>query len=217
MLTVFSDLDIPACLQRRGSPKRRNITPAAEVKTDNFRSSGAATQSDDKDSLEGAPTIDELEQRLGITRSRESTPVREFPRKSDIDTGSPLRKEPILSSPELSRSVGRESGPLVDRGYGDSPSLASRRVEATVEGSPVRRSYDRFKSPEPEGDYRERRVSTSSRRLSNSPKPSPEAVEEMKRRFLRNTGSPAPEKDTSPSYTDVTPRTTPRARTMSST
>lgn len=205
-----------ACLQRKGSPKRLS-KPLQETKDDRFKRDGR--KSNERESREGISAFEELEQRLDRTRSRETTPVRDLPRRPVIEIASSMAKDMTSSSPLFSRSVGRESSPLQDRSYGDSPSSVTRRVEATMDGSPVRRPYDRFRTPEPEGgDYRERRISTSSNRSSNSPKPSSDAVEEMKRRFLRSSGSPAPEKDlsSSPSSTDITPRATPRARALSS-
>lgn len=191
--------------------------PLQDTKEDIFRSGGRNSKG--SETRGGISALEELEQRLSVGRSRESTPARDLPRRPVIETTSPSVKEAISSGPFLSRSVGKESSPILDRNYVDSPSSVNRRVEVTADGSPVRRSYDRFRSPAPEdGDHRERRHSSSSNRQSNSPKPSSDAVEEMKRRFLRSSGSPAPEKDLSPppSTTDITPRTTPRARTLSS-
>ncbi|KAF9452640.1 hypothetical protein P691DRAFT_721366 [Macrolepiota fuliginosa MF-IS2] len=121
---------------------------------------------------ESSPAIEELEQRLGIAKSREGSPAIEElgQRLSTIGKDYQLRYASPSSSPAQSRSNRLDGSP-----------------------SPVRR-LERFKSPDPEeqSDIGSPSVFGSPRRASDSPAPTAEAVEEMKKRFLRySTTSPA--------------------------
>ncbi|KAJ3571589.1 hypothetical protein NP233_g3660 [Leucocoprinus birnbaumii] len=119
---------------------------------------------------ESSPAIEELEQRLGIGRSRE---------------GSPALEE---LSQRLS-SIGRDFQPRYS-----SPSSPLQSRSGRMEGSPSPvRQLERLRSVEPEEsvDGGSSSVFGSPRRSSGSPAPTTEAIDEMKRRFLRqSTASP---------------------------
>ncbi|THH20847.1 hypothetical protein EW146_g603 [Bondarzewia mesenterica] len=192
------------CLNRTNDSPRRYDSP------NRHDSLTAMDQKDEGDHLgglkggrnrESTPTIEELEQTLGIIKSRESTPIRESIRpRSNIGRSTPIKDFPS-TTPVLSRYSDREEGSGIDlrRNITDSSpgssslSKSQQRVHATEDGNPVRRSYNRFKTPE--SDEGGVRSNNGSRRLSGSPKPTQEAIEEMKRRFLRQAGSPAPERE----------------------
>lgn len=257
-----------SCLTRsaKDSPQRRGGT----VEPDNRSNLGGIKRSDRE--REGSPALEELEQRLGIVRSRENTPAKEERLvSSSVGTKSPTpttTRSPLSSryTPRATGSV--ESSPIVERlaarartdsftpigassmmqgledgGPGshmrrlrspdleasesdvESP-LSSRRMSrykspepqpSTSDGSPVpRRTYNRFRSPEPDvfGSSPVSRITGSPRYGSpvGSKQPTEEAIEEMKKRFLRQ-ASPAPASgfdDMSPSNT-----TTPTRRSLS--
>ncbi|KAJ7638327.1 hypothetical protein FB45DRAFT_1131840 [Roridomyces roridus] len=114
-------------------------------------------------SREGSPALEELEQRLGIVRTREASPALEelSHRLSMIGKESPTRSpRPSAMSASPSRySTSREGSPLVPR----------QRTKSDP---------NRFKSPEPEDRYG-----------SPSPGLTEDAIEEMKRRFMKGSSS----------------------------
>ena len=114
---------------------------------------------------DSSPAIEELEQRLGIERSRESSPAIE----------------------ELSQrlsSIGRSHQP---RYSNPSSPLQSRYGRAEGSPSPVCR-LERLRSPEPDEPLgASSSVFGNPRRLSGSPAPTIEAIDEMKKRFFRHT------------------------------
>ncbi|KAJ7181799.1 hypothetical protein C8R43DRAFT_912227 [Mycena crocata] len=202
------------CLERDATPKKTR-TSISSPRVDNLGGMGGSSKTR---SREGSPTLEELEQRLGIVKTREASPALEelSHRLSMIGKESPTR------SPRLSA-------------YSGSPSPAagstSRYSGSSREGSPFihvprsrtrsdpadpnPRRYDRFRSPELE----ERNNSPSMRyssgspspvRLSGSPRPTEEAIEEMKRRF--SSSSPS----TSASTTSTPPLSKPRLRSSRS-
>ncbi|KAI0936196.1 hypothetical protein AcV5_004393 [Taiwanofungus camphoratus] len=255
------------CLQRpsRDSPQRRG-NGWNEEKQGNL---GGTRRSDRE--RESSPALEELEQRLGIVRSRENTPVKED------QTGRSTTDTPKLHSPlalrYMSRSVGSaEASPIVGRlvarvrtdsdvdvsarpismlvSDGNPSSHAMRRYEspevdpppnengspvstrrkyrlkspeldeASSDGSPVPRRTNRLKSP----DYDVFNSSPISR-IDSSPrygspitskKPTEEAIEEMKKRFLKQASpaetASASNDNTSPNPTTPTRRSTSRAR-----
>ena len=146
------------CLNRKDTPRRQSYTPDAsrvEKKAYLGGTSGGKSR-------EASPALEELEHRLGILRSRESSPA--------------------VQSANL-YGAGRT------RGYSDAqPS----------DGSPVPRAYNRLATPEPQT----RSPSRGRGSLPSSGKPTEEAIEEMKRRFLRTSISSA---DTTPTKVRFSP------------
>lgn len=156
------------CLSREPhTPKRitakpNNLNPSA----DRWNPGGYdLTPSSPNKFRESSPAIEELEQRLGIARSREGSPAIEelSQRLSSIGKDYQLRYT-SPRSPSQTRSSRLDSSP-----------------------SPVRR-LERFKSPEPDEqpDTGSPSVSGGTRRVSGSPAPNIDAIEEMKKRFLRH-------------------------------
>lgn len=137
---------------------------------------------------EGSPALEELEQRLGIVRSRESTPARDDrPIKSTglkSPTLTPVRS-PLASRYTPGNSGSVDSSPIAERlaarVRADSfPSIGS---SPAMQSSVSARTYNRFKSPEPETPERDGSP-LSSRRLSRYRSPEPEDA--------LGDGSPAP-------------------------
>lgn len=155
------------CLSREPlTPKRSTATPdrsSPSVKRRNLGGCGSSNSNVSQQLRESSSTIEELEQRLGIARSREGSPAIEELSQRLNSIGKDLQYRASPTSPPHTQS-GR---------FNNSPNT-SRRLE-------------RLKSLE----FNERIDSVSSstfgspRRTSNSPAPTTEAVEEMKKRFLR--------------------------------
>ncbi|EGN97523.1 hypothetical protein SERLA73DRAFT_124207 [Serpula lacrymans var. lacrymans S7.3] len=123
-------------------------------------------------SREGSPALEELEQRLGILKDRDGSPaIDELTRRLSVV----LNRTPTKDSPAPATSKrGRRSE---NEGQGSANSLAQR-------------SHDRFSTPDSRHDSPKRLFSPE----STSPvrygapavgRPSLDAIEEMKRRFLR--------------------------------
>ncbi|KAJ7103386.1 hypothetical protein B0H15DRAFT_812097 [Mycena belliarum] len=186
------------CLERDATPKKksRNSTTSPRVENLGGMSSGAKNRS-----REASPALEELEQRLGIVKTREASPALEelSHRLSMIGKESPTRNpksSAYSGSPSMNASASRhtassrEGSPLVVRSRGKSDPLADL-------GATSPRRYDRFRSPEPEDGHKSPSMRYSSDspspvRHSASPGPTEEAIEEMKRRFLKgSTVSPS--------------------------
>ncbi|KAI0068413.1 hypothetical protein BV25DRAFT_1793553 [Artomyces pyxidatus] len=188
------------CLRRNESPRHRS-SPAQPHRDDASNLGGFRSR---RKSREGSPTIEELEHVIGV-RSRESTLTKsETPRRSNPpskDHGS------IERSTATSPLVPRQPATAMRTGGGSpAPSHPQRRIEVTDEGSPRRRTYDRSKPLE--GSPR----SSLPMIGGESPRPSVQAIEEMKNRLLRQASSPSLGKNTnSPSSNSSTPKATPRA------
>ncbi|KAJ6503392.1 hypothetical protein C8R47DRAFT_1038983 [Mycena vitilis] len=183
------------CLERDATPKKpRHSTSSPRLE----KSLGGNAATSKSRSREGSPALEELEQRLGIVKTREASPALEelSHRLSMLGKESPGRSprpSAYSSSPTAAASTSRyssssrEGSPLVAR---------SRTKSDPMNPSPSRR-FDRFRSPEPE----DRNASPSTRyssgspspvRHSASPGPTEEAIEEMKRRFMKGSStSPA--------------------------
>lgn len=180
---------------------------------------------------ESSPALEELELRLGIIRSRESTPV--------IDRGGGRlngrgSQYSVETSPTIDRLVSRtralstSSTSSPSRASGDSsPSIRmlSRHkspepdVDFFAGTSPLstRRSYARLKSPEPDiSTPSPRRTYGSPSIASPSAVPTEYAIEEMKQRFL-NQASPSPKPSSSTTTTPTRSRSRPRASDAAST
>ncbi|KZT06837.1 uncharacterized protein LAESUDRAFT_725596 [Laetiporus sulphureus 93-53] len=239
------------CLERSGTDSPR--------KTEEPRSNLGGVKRTDKDK-EGSPALEELEQRLGIFRARDSTSASHAPKGS---LGSSSSRIPT-SARYTHRSTNSADSTLgVDRlaarmqmdsltairpamtGEGSSstriwvssdsstPDSRERERDITlssrgshrhsdtntgsyVPGSPARRDLDGYKALDPDMT-----TSSSSARLTKSPryssstiKPTEEAIEEMKNRFLRQT-SPS-RSSASTSSTTTTSRRRPASRVRGS-
>ncbi|KAJ6519961.1 hypothetical protein C8R45DRAFT_953397 [Mycena sanguinolenta] len=193
------------CLERDATPKK----PRSSMSSPRMdRSLGGNTSNSKSRSREGSPALEELEQRLGITKTRESSPALEelSHRLSMIGKDSPSRSPANASS---RYSTSREGSPLVVR--------SRTKSDPDPSAVPPRR-YERFKSPDLE--ERARTNSPSARygsgspspvRHSASPGPTEEAIEEMKRRFMKGSStSPAT------SVTSTPPLSKPRLRSSRS-
>lgn len=193
------------CLKR--DTPRKNESPRVERDEKRSNLGGLKRISTGR---QGSPALEELTQRLGtLTKSRESSPVLEDRARSfPLDFSSPSRDSPTRSSRYTSPT--RDDSPLTDRSRPRANSEFSNSSSIQPgDGSPVRRTYDRIRSPEID-----RRG--SSPRFPSSPvsprQSADEAIEEMKRRFLdaaRKSPSPTP-KPTSPPQ--KTPQKTPQSR-----
>ncbi|KAJ6621229.1 hypothetical protein B0H10DRAFT_2019325 [Mycena sp. CBHHK59/15] len=185
------------CLERDATPKKsRSSTNSPRVdKNTNIGGMGGGSKSR---SREGSPALEELEQRLGIAKTREASPALEelSHRLSMIGKESPTRSprvsaysgSPSMNAVPSRHSISsRESSPLLGRSRGKSDPLADPTT------NPPRR-YDRFRSPEPEQrskspSLRYSSGSPSPVRQGGSPVPTDEAIEEMKRRFMKGSSS----------------------------
>ncbi|KAK7064116.1 FMN-dependent dehydrogenase-domain-containing protein [Favolaschia claudopus] len=192
------------CLERDATPKKpRNSMSSPRLE----KSLGGNTSNSKSRSREGSPALEELEQRLGIVKTREASPALEelSQRLSMIGKDSPTRSPVAPSSSRY--SVSREGSPLVVR--------SRTKSDPDPNFSPSR-LYERFKSPDLEEWSRNnspsiRYGSTSpSRGDSESPGPTEDAIEEMKRRFMKSSsGSPA-------AVTSTPPLSKPRLRSSRS-
>ncbi|KAJ3533999.1 hypothetical protein NM688_g7201 [Phlebia brevispora] len=203
-----------SCLKRPVDSPR---APAREQR----RSDHLGGSRRDSGSRESSPTLDELEKRLGISK----TPAK----SSTYETSSPYDSRPralpgLASTPERVKSFSPSSSSLSAARY-----MSPEHDSSTERGSPgfVRYSQTRLKSPEleeesPSARRRYRHRSPAPDSLTGSPggvrgsprataiQPTEEAIEEMKRRFL--TGSPAAT-PTKPSISSNS--STPRRRSKS--
>ncbi|KDQ30661.1 hypothetical protein PLEOSDRAFT_1111438 [Pleurotus ostreatus PC15] len=188
------------CLNRTPStPKERSALPA-DTTTSANPGGMMRTPKDDRVSS-GSPTIDELEQRLGIVKSRESSPALEElgQRLSMLSKGreSPTRSPLARKSTIPRNEIGSPIAPSPRLGYGTETFRASASPRMLPsDGSPS--LGQRFSSPE-RGDYWDNASKMSPARANsspspvrytptrNSPAPTEEAIEEMKQRFLRGT------------------------------
>ncbi|KAF7307037.1 hypothetical protein MIND_00496800 [Mycena indigotica] len=176
------------CLERDATtPKKTHSATSTPGRVDRHQS------------REGSPALEELEQRLGIIKNREPSPALEelSYRLSMIGKDSPTRS-PLATSGSRYSVSSRETSPLVVRSRTKSdPSLS-------FDNSPARR-YERFRSPEPDdrSPSPSKRYSTSGAAspLRDSPntRPAEEAIEEMKRRFMKSSSnSPAASTSSTP-------------------
>ncbi|KAI0051749.1 hypothetical protein FA95DRAFT_1511808 [Auriscalpium vulgare] len=195
-------------LNKSASPRRHASPAVTPKKTEPTTGNIGGFRANRRQSREGSPALDELEQKLGI-RSREATPVK-VEESNQARPSTHVSARPSASSPLASR--------LPDRPQ-ESESSPLRRIQVTDDGSPVRRTVRRYQSSESLAR------STTSSPHHSSPKPSTEAVEQMKKRLFRETGSPAPDPAPHPapesvlaqsSPKETTPRSTPRGGHLAS-
>lgn len=180
-----------SCLKRNSTPRKSHPLPSLE-KADNRT---PITPFKDSKSREGSPAIDELEQRLGIMKSREGSPVLE---ELTQRLNAVLNRTPRDSSPSMSSSTshlnkdGRESSPLAHR-------TLERKKSATL--TTFRHGVDSVDVLTDADSLGETRMSTPRRAIhTDNPhqdhttsltRPSFDAVEEMKSRFM-NQVTPSP-------------------------
>lgn len=172
------------CLTR----STRNTPQKSGRKDDSSLSNLGGTRRGERE-REGSPALEELEQRLGIVRSRENTPAKD---ERSIRTNAGLKSPTItpVRSPLASRYTPGNTGsvdssPIVERlaarVRADSfPSLGS---SPAMQIGASARSYNRFKSPEPETPDRDDSP-LSARRMNRYRSPEPEDA--------LSDGSPAP-------------------------
>ncbi|OCH96531.1 hypothetical protein OBBRIDRAFT_765352 [Obba rivulosa] len=190
-----------SCLSRQSKDTPvKNGTPSDREKRDNL---GGIRR--DHKSREGSPALEELEQRLGITRSRQNTPANEQKADSFLSrTNSPLSsgKTHTPRSARFSNPTGANSSPtlservairnrlgssLSDRGDSNSPlSGAPRIVRLAAPGRDEDTETKSQRTHTAESDV----FGSPSRSGPRSPRLSEDAVAEMKQRFLRQ-ASPA--------------------------
>ncbi|KAJ7070900.1 hypothetical protein C8F01DRAFT_1108273 [Mycena amicta] len=177
------------CLEREPTTPKKNPSAANSPRVDKIAK---------RQSREASPALEELEQRLGIVKTREPSPALEelSYRLSMIGKDSPTRS-PLAASASRYSVSSRESSPLVVRSRTKSdPSIG-------LDSSPSRR-YERFRSLEPEErGGSPKRYSTSGTaspsRESPNARPTEEAIEEMKRRFMKGSStSPAASTSSTP-------------------
>lgn len=207
------------CLKR---PAKSTDSPARFAKSDKSKignlGGGRLDRGKERD-REGSPALDELEARLGISKSKDSTPaVISVGRLNMAERGSPF----VASSHEASRRYSATSSPPTH----SSTRLDSEPDDLPQRANPRRHSRTSLNDVEPSLRSRARRSRSRTRESSDfvesSPtsnastprkQPTEEAIEEMKRRFLSGNGSPAVT-STKPSVTS-SPSTTPRRRSRS--
>jgi hypothetical protein len=187
------------CLKRNSTPRKSHPLPGLE-RADNRT---PVTPFRDSKSREGSPAIDELEQRLGIMKSREGSPVLE---ELTQRLNAVLNRPPRDSSPSLSSSISylnkddRESSPLAHR-------ILERKKSATF--ITPRHGIDPVDILTDADSTNETRTTTpcQANRTDGSPyqdhapsstRPSFDAIEEMKSRFMNQVSSPPV------SFTDTT-------------
>ncbi|KAI5823501.1 hypothetical protein K523DRAFT_316932 [Schizophyllum commune Tattone D] len=218
------------CLKRESTPKkaRESVLPASPpAKVTNIgglNADAAPGRMSFPKSRESSPALQELEQRLGIASRRDSNATleelsqrlnkigRESPTRSSrySATGSAAGSPRATDSPRL--ASGLVGGPASGRAGSPAVELRSQAESRSQADSP-RRRYDRFKSM----DFDSPDESPIRRQRTGS-MVTDEAVEEMKRRFIKantpaalvatltGTGSPAtpPRSDAmSPPRSDV--------------
>ncbi|KIP12578.1 hypothetical protein PHLGIDRAFT_98007, partial [Phlebiopsis gigantea 11061_1 CR5-6] len=174
------------CLKRPVKSMESPARPATSEKSKIGNLGGGLDRGMDRD-REGSPALDELEARLGISKSRDSAPaVISVGRLNMAERGSPF----VTLSNEPSRRYSTSSS---------TPANSATRLNSDLD----------------ELDERARsRHNLPTSNLSTPRKqPTEEAIEEMKRRFLSGNGSPA----VTPAKPSITPSpsTTPRRRSRS--
>ena len=152
----------PTKLMRQSPITRRNI---GGMETTN----STTTTQFGSNSHEGSPALEELEQRLGIVRNtREGSPsLEELSQKL-----SSIGKEPSRARRD-SRHSERFRSPEPEDVFSSSPERASGLRYSTGTPSPARRQTTEFNR-------------------SSSPAPTPEAIEEMKSRFMKSATASSP-------------------------
>ncbi|KAH7931137.1 hypothetical protein BV22DRAFT_1027898 [Leucogyrophana mollusca] len=203
-----------SCLKRDRTPRKTHESTAPDRSTLN------GSRGDAK-SREGSPAIEELEQRLGIFKNREGSPVLEelTQRLNAVLNRTPTKDPPLARSPPPTRPIdtaSHETSPLVHRARERTRSIleitspfAARAETSTIDDSPSQQ-FRRHRSPDPGED-----VNASPNQRNDSPvsgRASLDAVEEMKRRFMRQSSS-SPAAQVEPVSMTPSPSSTPLLQT----
>ncbi|KAF8740620.1 hypothetical protein AX14_007997, partial [Amanita brunnescens Koide BX004] len=172
-----------SCLRRPSERNRASSTPTKPMRHSpitrrnigGMDTTNSTTTQLGLDSREASPALEELEQRLGIVRStREGSPsLEELSQKL-----SSIGKEPSRARRD-SRHSERYKSPEPEDVFSSSPERASGLRYSTGTPSPVRRQMT-----ESNGNF--------------SPAPTPEAIEEMKSRFIKSVTASSPSMSPSP-------------------
>ena len=176
-----------SCLKRNSTPRKSYSSPSLE-KADNRTS---LTFLKDSRSRESSPAIDELEQRLGIMKSREGSPVLE---ELTQRLNAVLNRTPRDSSPSMSPSTShlnkdQESSPLVHRTL-ERKKSATLVTSRSVEPGDILTDEGALVAPSSSTIHQEIRIEGHT---PLSTRPSLDAIEEMKCRFMNQaTSSPVP-------------------------
>ncbi|KAG1755145.1 uncharacterized protein EDB91DRAFT_1277328 [Suillus paluster] len=193
-----------SCLKRDNTPRKPHKSPGIErIERNHMGFRGDST------SRQGSPAIDELEQRLGIMKSREGSPVMEeltarlnavlnrTPSKDASPTPSVLTSRHTSAtcwgeSPSPSRVSERKLPQL----FSPLGSLASPLDSADASNSSPQTEFWKSRSPDagerrttPSRTIRERFGTPETGSSPSSGRPSAEAIEEMKKRFLSQSPS----------------------------
>ena len=201
------------CLKKspgRDSAKTSPRRPFDSPDTTMEKTSNIGGLRGDRKSREGSPAIEELEQRLGIVKSRESSPALEelSQRLSAVSGRTPTKDTPSRSS--IAQRSGyvssREGSPLVDRrGRGKSIVEIGEDVPSATSG---------IESPAQAKQKIPQSVGSPSQKLHNeTPTSTDEAVEQMKKRFLRDAASSSSLTSNSSSMSPLPHRPSPAVRT----
>ncbi|KAG1885761.1 hypothetical protein F4604DRAFT_1878383 [Suillus subluteus] len=181
-----------SCLKRDNTPSKPHKSPGVEK----IERSHVGRLRGDSTSRQGSPAIDELEQRLGIMKSREGSPVMEelTARLNAVLNRTPS-KDASLTPSALGASTpipGRISERKLPQTFSPMGSLSSAFDSVDSSSSSPRTEFWQTRSPDA-GERRTTPSTTISERVEtpemsgSSPslgRPSAEAIEEMKSRFL---------------------------------
>jgi hypothetical protein len=179
-----------SCLKRdsrsnSNSPDRKSIDSPREKKSANI---GGTTGSKSRDS---SPAIEELEARLGINKTKDDTSASTKENDASASmTTTPLRKRYSAMGHEaspISFAYSKDTGASPGKAQGDSSSPTRPEI-SKAPGSELRSRLP--VTPTRIGRITPRSSIGTSLRNDGSPKPTEEAVEEMKNRFLRGRSSP---------------------------
>ncbi|KAG1801477.1 uncharacterized protein HD556DRAFT_1285773 [Suillus plorans] len=159
-----------SCLQRDNTPSKPHQSPGIE----RIERSHVGRFRRDSTSWQGSPAIDELEQRLGIMKSREGSPVME---ELTARLNAVLNRTPSKDASPTPSALGASMSRYTNTNYrGESPipgRISERNLDAgerrTIPSTTIR---ERVETPEMNGSS------------PSSGRPSAEAIEEMKSRFL---------------------------------
>ncbi|KAG1773187.1 hypothetical protein EDD22DRAFT_859341 [Suillus occidentalis] len=198
----------PSCADCFESCLKRDSTPSKPHKSPGIERSHVGRFRGDSTSRQGSPAIDELEQRLGIMKSREGSPVME---ELTARLNAVLNRTPSKDASPTPSALGSSTSRYTHANcWGESPipgriserklpqtfspmgSLSSAFDSVDSSNSSPRTEFLRSRSPDA-GERRTTlgtiirdRVETTETSGSNplSGRPSAEAIEEMKSRFL---------------------------------
>lgn len=211
-----------SCLKR---PIRKDVPQSLSLDTKNTLNNLNALRRDTASREEGSPTLEELEARLGIVRS---PPETASTRISKADAGVPPVARPRANSTASSwYSIlfiylsHRLLNYVIHRRAAESFLSRNDSPQASDSRTTSRSSYRRSLTSEMAAQHTGSSSRTRSPRTSvaGSTKPTEEAIEEMKRRFLSGNNSPvvSPKKPVSSNSSTPRRRSRSRSRPRSST